>query len=348
MNVIILGCHKGLTRGVVKSLINKKIRFIFLGTKELINTVSLSKLCISSYEIEEEDLELGSISIYEKIKTLMKNDLINYVIPTGIRSTLYISKHAKEIGRIKNYYPISDYSTLAMLNNKWNFYQFLVKNHIPTPKTSLLDMLEIEKISNDFHFPVITKPLDSENSNNVVKSNDINDLFQETIKEDIPLLVQEFIPGHDINLCIYSKEGEIRAWTINRRTDHGIIFDKNQEILSIGEKIVQKLNYSGLIHFDLRFNEKDGTISVLECNPRVWASMLHSAYVGVNFMELAITNEETFNEIPSGTISLNKYSLLKKLLKLSFCKKDMESVFIQTKLFLLDPFYELNFFMNNK
>lgn len=347
MNVIIVGCHKGLTRGVVKSLINRKIKFSFIGTKELIKSVSLSKLCKSYYEIEEKDFVIDSNNIFEIIKNLISTEDKNYVIPTGIRSTLYISKYAKKIEGIKNHYPISDYNTLSMLNNKWDFYHFLKKNNIPTPKTMLLGMLDIEKISNDLHFPVITKPLDSENSNHVVRSDNSNDLYKETLKEDIPLLVQEYIPGYDINLCIFSVEGEVQAWTINRRTDLGIVFDQNQEILRIGEKIVKNLNYTGLIHFDLRFNEKNGTVLVLECNPRVWGSMLHSAYVGVNFMELAITKENNFNEIASGTISLNKNSLLKKLLNFSLSRRDNKSIFIQTKLFLLDPFYELNFFINN-
>ncbi|MEH7011472.1 ATP-grasp domain-containing protein [Neobacillus niacini] len=351
MNVLILGCHKGLTRGVIKSLINSKIKFSFIGTKELIKSVSLSKLCKSVHEIEEKDLDIECKNIREIVKSLLSDKNDNLVIPTGIQSTLYISKNAKEIDGFINLYPISDYKTLAMLNNKWEFYLFLMKHKIPTPKTILFDNSEIQHIKNNMNFPVISKPLDSENSFNVIKSDCLNDLFKETSRTKIPLLVQEYIPGYDINLCIFSLNGNIKAWTINRRTDKGLVFDNNKEILQIGENIVKTLNYSGLIHFDLRFNDQDGTFMVLECNPRVWASMLHSAYVGVNFMELAINNQSNefyFKEIKSGTISLNKNSLLKKLFKPALSRQDFISILIQTKLFIQDPIYELNFIINNK
>jgi predicted ATP-grasp superfamily ATP-dependent carboligase len=351
MNIIIVGCHKGLTRGVVKSLINQKINFSFIGTKEIIRSVSLSKLCKASYEIGEKEFEIYSKNLLDIIKTFIKENDTNFVIPTGIRSTLYISKHARVIEGIENNYPISDYKTLTMLNNKWDFYLFLKKHNISSPKTMLFDSAKIKDIMRKQIFPVITKPLDSENSNNVVKVDNFEELYNQRRIVNLPLLVQEYIPGYDINLCIFSSNGRIKSWTINRRTDTGILFDNNKDILKIGEKIVKVLNFSGLIHFDLRFNELDGTVSVIECNPRVWGSMLHSTYVGVNFLEQAINNQNKsiyFNEIQTGTISLNKDVLLKKLIKASISWKDFKSIFTQIKLFLLDPIYEINFFINNK
>ncbi|WP_312469043.1 ATP-grasp domain-containing protein [Neobacillus sp.] len=349
MNVIIVGCHKGLTRCVIRSLLNSKIKFSFIGTKELIQSVSLSKLCKSVYEIEERDLHIDCQNINKIIKTLICENDLNYVIPTGIRSTLYISKYATDCKNYKNHYPISDYHTLSMLNNKWDFYQFLREHNIPTPKTVLLDPLDMENIKS-LHFPIITKPLDSENSKNVLKSDDLNELNKVTGETSIPLVIQEYIPGYDINLGIFGLNGNIKAWIINRRTDRGLVFEHNKEVLNIGEEIVKALHFSGIIHFDLRCNELEGTIFVLECNPRVWGSMLHSTYAGVNFMELAInhqSNENDFNEIKTGMISLNKKSLIKKLLKTSLSRQDLKSIFAQAKLFVDDPIYELNFILKD-
>ncbi|MEH7356510.1 ATP-grasp domain-containing protein [Neobacillus drentensis] len=351
MNVIIVGCHKGLTRGVIKSLINSKIKFSFIGTKEIIKSVSLSKLCKSFYEINEKDLDIDSKNLNEIIMTLIKDHDDNYVIPTGIRSTLYISKYAKVIAGKENHYPLSDYQTLAMLNNKWNFFSFLMKHNFPSPKTFLLDSIEMQHINDNLSFPVITKPLDSENSINVIRSDNLTELCKLTSSSPIPLLVQEYIPGYDIDLSIFSIEGTIKAWTIFRRTEKGILFESNKEVLQIGEQIVNTLNFSGLINFDLRFNEQNGKFMVIECNPRVWGSMLHSTYVGVNYMDLAINNQNhelNFNAIKSGTISLNKSTLIKKLFKPSLTRQDFKSIFIQTKLFFHDPFYEISFFRNNK
>ncbi|MFJ5713885.1 ATP-grasp domain-containing protein [Neobacillus sp. NPDC093127] len=351
MNVIIVGCHKGLTRCVIKSLLTSNIKFSFIGTKELIQSVSLSKLCKSVYEIEEQDLKIDCQNLNEIIKTLLSENDDNYVIPTGIRSTLYLSKNTTEIQGYKNHYPISDYHKIAMLNNKWEFYLFLLKNNISTPKTVLYDPLEMENTKRNLTFPIMTKALDSENSQNIIRSDNMSELYNVTKKTTIPLLIQDYIPGYDINLYIFCLNGIIKAWTVSRRTDKGIIFENNKEVLQIGEKIVKALNFSGLINFDLRFNDLDSTFMVLECNPRVWGSMLHSFYVGVNFMEMAInhqSNEIPFNEVKSGTVSLKRNSLMKKVSKLSFSRQDFQSIFIQTKLFIRDPFYELSFFITNK
>ncbi|MGJ7919514.1 ATP-grasp domain-containing protein [Neobacillus sp. LXY-4] len=349
MNIIIIGCHRGLTRCVIKSLKNTRMKFLFIGTNELTKSVALSKFCKSCHEIEEKDLHIDSITLIEIIKTKMSTKEKNFIIPTGIRSTLYVSKYARVIDDIENCFPISDYNILKMLNNKWDFYSFLMKHNIATPMTKLLETEETQIKNNDLFFPVITKPLDSENSQNVIRSDNYEELFEVTRRTNTQLLVQEFIPGYDVNLCIFSINGKINAWTINSRTDKGLVFEENKEILQIGEAIVEILNFTGLIHFDLRINKQDGIIKVIECNPRVWGSILHSVYAGVNFLELAVNSQNsTFNKIEPGTVSLNKISLMNNLKDLSITSKDIKSIFIQAKYFFSDPIYELDFVINNK
>ena len=69
-------------------------------------------------------------------------------------------------------------------------------------------------------------------------------------------------------------------------------------------------------------------------------------------MELAIkyqSQEYSFSEVKAqDTISLNKNCLMKKLFRSSLCKRGFKSIISQTKFFITDPIYELNFFVNNK
>ena len=57
---------------------------------------------------------------------------------------------------------------------------------------------------------------------------------------------------------------------------------------SVVKEVIESLNWSGVVHFDLRYNEKDNQVRVIEMNPRFWGSIVGSFYAGVNFPYLAV------------------------------------------------------------
>ena len=94
-------------------------------------------------------------------------------------------------------------------------------------------------------------------------------------------------------LCL---DGKILAYTIQdveipnpRAFDNwwGIRFVQNDEVLDLVTKLMHELNFNGVAHIDLRYNEQEKQIKILELNPRFWASLLGSHAVGVNFPYLA-------------------------------------------------------------
>jgi hypothetical protein len=102
-----------------------------------------------------------------------------------------------------------------------------------------------------------------------------------------PWLLQEYLPGHDIDLSLLADRGRVVAWTVQSESPGGgMMFQADQRLFAIGERIVAGTKFHGVAHFDMRIDERTGEVSVIECNPRFWGSLMLSTWSGVNFVEL--------------------------------------------------------------
>jgi predicted ATP-grasp superfamily ATP-dependent carboligase len=53
----------------------------------------------------------------------------------------------------------------------------------------------------------------------------------------------------------------------------GFIHDRRA--LAIASEVVRATRFHGLAHFEMRIDQRDGTLYAIECNPRVWGSLLY-------------------------------------------------------------------------
>lgn len=344
MKIIVLSFLKPLTKCVILSLIREKQHFSLVGDEDAIFAAAGSKYCDGYHKIDSNDDTQNVIKVLSLIKSEISHTEKNFIIPACMRSTFFVSKYARKIDGFRNFFPISEYDTLKLLDDKWSFYQFLLQQHIPTPKTQL-----VTKISNhlSFDFPVITKPLDQQNGIGVVTSNNEDELMQVMNTATSPLLIQEFSSGTDYNLAIFCKNGTVQHWTLEKYDDHiGKVYVRDERFLKIGKRIAEALKLNGIIHFDIRFNEKNGTLSVIECNPRVWASMYHSLFVGIDFISFALNKEgktHLKDDDDKVSYSLTKFALIKKILSFSLTAKDIKLLLRRARYVFSDPKYYLRY-----
>ena len=63
----------------------------------------------------------------------------------------------------------------------------------------------------------------------------------------------------------------------------GIQFLYNDQVYKLIENLIKSLNWTGVAHIDLRYDDVEKNFKVIEINPRFWASIEASKEVGVNF-----------------------------------------------------------------
>lgn len=247
--------------------------------------VRFSRYCRKFVRIDADDFRPEALT--RKIDDYCVRNRVDLVIPGDLVSGLAL---AEIKGRLQvPVFPVASPELLQTLHDKWRFYNLLVSLGLPSPRTRRLEPGgSIDALGIDG--PVIAKPPASEGHDRVVKF-DTREAFAAMVARPdssrIPWLVQDFIPGSDIDLSVLASEGRLVAWTIQSDVPPASkLFQTDERVLAIGERILEATKYDGVAHFDMRIDERSGDVFVIECNPRFWGSLPHSIWSGVNFVEM--------------------------------------------------------------
>ena len=107
-----------------------------------------------------------------------------------------------------------------------------------------------------------------------------------------PWVAQSYLPGEEISAYAAARAGRLLALQSYRptyRVGHGaaVAFEAVDApaVQRFVSGLVARLNWTGQISFDFRRDET-GELHVIECNPRVWGSLMYSVWAGVNFIAL--------------------------------------------------------------
>jgi D-alanine-D-alanine ligase-like ATP-grasp enzyme len=311
-----------------------------------------------------DDLRLYHYYDPEKKSEIM-DEIISYMKSTGATMLFPVDEHiVKIIGYerslldslgIKILTP--DIATFLTAIDKWELSQFLNHKDIPHPATARCKQGSSASIVSGLKFPVIIKPINQGNGLGIRSFRDEKSFlnFFETQKIEHEYIVQPLINGYDIDCSVLCSNGKVLAYTIQKAVLHssveyraavGIQFLQNDEVIGVVEKMMAKLNWSGVAHIDLRYDADAKEVKVIEINARYWGSLLGSLNAGVNFPYLAI---ETMNgksfERPSFTFK--KYFMgnapLKRIFTTMFQPKEHKVFFRDTSLYYslrdLKPFF---------
>jgi predicted ATP-grasp superfamily ATP-dependent carboligase len=221
------------------------------------------------------------------------------IIPVNRPTIRLLAEYHDEVEAIAALPPTPKPESMDIVSDKWLLAQYLQKENIPCPTTILYqkNVSDIQVLAT-LLFPVLVKPLDGEGGVGIEYFDELSKLVDYLERESVPdrLIIQSFINGYDIDCSVLCENGKILAYTIQKAFIAGksrfapadsIEFLHQNQVYDVIEELMQNLNWSGVAHVDLRFDEIENKPKIIEINPRYWGSLLGSLVAGINFPHLA-------------------------------------------------------------
>ena len=188
--------------------------------------------------------------------------------------------------------PMPSSGQLALLEDKWQFHRFCQLQGLPTPLTLCFEnkqMLRYQVLASILGTPFVIKPSNLAGSQGVrIISNEAmfeSEILQRANYQFSPLLVQEYIPGEDIDISLLAIGGKVMTLATQQVSGSEVRFISQPQMEAMAATICAASGYDGVMHIDARIDRSNGRICLIESNPRFWASMTAALWCGLNFVQ---------------------------------------------------------------
>jgi len=280
---------------VIRSL-GKKGLDVTAGEETRFATSFFSKYCNQKFVYPSP--KSNEKAFVNSIIQLIKKEKYDIIIPVADACLKPIIENRDEI---------SKYSKIALPPNhkfmkshdKHSTIEIALENEVPCPKT-YFDWESLSENKDKLQFPLVIKPRISSGSRGVKICHSWKELslnYQSLEKEYGGLLVQEYIPyGGEIGVyTLFNFDSEPKALTVQQRIRSYPVSGgpstfrrtiKNQlasEAVEIGFKLLKEMEWWGVAMVEFRIDDRDGSLKLMEVNPRFWGSLQLSILSGVDF-----------------------------------------------------------------
>jgi len=204
-------------------------------------------------------------------------------------------------------FPVMNADQLRSVHDKSSLAETLSSLNLPQPAHHgvFLTVDDIDAVAELLPYPVMVKPLEGSDCVGVERVDTAEQLRAHVRSGkpgfSPPVLVQDYVPGHDIDMSLLADHGTIAAWTIQTRTTsnpHVIDLVREEEILETVSELIDKIGFHGIAHIDLRHDDRAGHPVIIELNPRVYGSIQYSAWAGVNLPYLGVLLAQGIDPAP--------------------------------------------------
>jgi predicted ATP-grasp superfamily ATP-dependent carboligase len=313
--VLLLGMIPTLTWAVARCLNRAGMRPVVLGWHRL-SPLALIRDCAAYVPLRnvrwiDGELDIDLIHQVEEAARVHQTDL---VMPADYDAILLLARGAGQLGRAR-LCAMPDYESLIQLHHKYQLTRLMDRLGIPYPATELAANPE-ELVRTRLDFPIITKPPNDSASVGFqihhAREELVETLTRGKLEAPYPLLVQQFIPGWDVGFSFLARRGQLVAYSISEHKQDGQRrFYEDDRLRAHLQTLLAATRYSGVGHFDGRYDPERDEYRILELNPRFWGSLLYSTNAGVNYPELLARLDDlppaTFQTARPGEIVLPPY-----------------------------------------
>lgn len=226
----------------------------------------------------------------KRISDLYKDEKIVF-IPVNEDKILLFYRFIERYGNLnfQSYLPSSN--DFLISRNKFLLNEFCINEGIPSPK-----LFKNRNAINQSNFvPIIIKPRVGSGSIGIKKIDSFQGIEELSVVNLEDYVIQELLPnGRDVRAGFYLCENgrvinrycheRIRTYPLSGGVSVYSKIIKNEEIELIGEEIIKKLNWSGLLMIEFLYDHRDGKYKVIEINPRLWGSIMLSEFSNVSLL----------------------------------------------------------------
>ena len=188
--------------------------------------------------------------------------------------------------------PMPSKNHLELLEDKWQFHRFCQLQGLPTPLTLCFEnkqALRYPLLASVLGTPFVIKPSNLAGSQGVrIISNEAMfeaEILQRADYQFSPLLIQEYIPGEDIDISLLAVGGKVMTLATQQVRGSVVRFISQPQMEAMAATICAASRYDGVMHIDARIDPGSGRICLIESNPRFWASMTAALWCGLNFVQ---------------------------------------------------------------
>ena len=294
MRAVLLCSKNDLGHHVLRSLDSVGAKVFLIHDKRTAASVGLSRrrqgILLASPRLTDEAPEkllrlINDFHAREPVDVVIGSDVVAMKLLHGIRADL-----APAV------FPFPDLETLRVLDNKWHFYNLCLEIGIDAPQTRFFatkNDIDPHEISRDFRYPVVVKPVSRHGAIGFEMIADRGGLETRILRNpayDHPdLLIQEYVPGIDLGLSVFARDGRVEYWTtFNCGKNWGTEFCERPELLALGKRLIAATRFSGVANFDARLDAVSGAIRMLECNPRFFARTTATRLCGLDFVRAGL------------------------------------------------------------
>lgn len=238
----------------------------------------------------------------EFVNDAASRDPDTVLVPGDCQAIKMVNRVRSELGVSVS--PAPDAAMLAMLEDKWSFYQFCKSHGLTVPLTLLFQSkgaLDFAATVDKLGLPFVVKPLDQVASYGVEVITDEAHFKKAILDNDAyryaPLIVQRFVAGTDIGLNLLSVHGTVKALACQEPDGIRVRFFGNRSLEDVAHIIANKSGYHGIMNVDARIESDTGTIYLFESNPRIWRSHYASVCCGLNFCGESLRSQSDGNGV---------------------------------------------------
>ncbi len=218
---------------------------------------------------------------------------IDVVIPADYHATVALAQLSADDGleQVRSF-PLPAPSTILECNDKWWLAGLCGRLGLDIPATRRLETMD-DVVAATTLGRVVVKPPSEGFGAGVRILDDAGDLVDHVTDTDreanaLPLLVQEYLPGIDVDVTVLADHGEIVADVVQFRDGGELRFVDDDRCVELVRPIVEATGFHGVMDFDLRLDRRADRLAVIECNPRLPGSLINKQFVGLDLLDLGV------------------------------------------------------------